>query len=376
MRIGWQIQHVDCRKRKFSSLPNLKTCLPRRSHKPMAAVTLFCCNAQRLLFTPLTCLPKRPPAFKFLPQLPRPTPRLPKNERRLSLYCKTKLDDSEHTPLEKSAVEALDERHYSTIATQFFLWMLCSVYVFWLFLLPNAPGEPVWAIKPHTISLLLDLSLNFFYILPLTNVFGLHLLESPVVNPTVEGLFNLVMGWTVMFAPLLFTDQKRKHYRGSLVLLWAVQMFLTNTVLIPYMAIRLNCERKRQTACVETRSIKMNRSGVQALMTSNAGVVGVIGGIVGLISGWWFFFGRSNNDFGNFFDRWTFFLVYLSSDRPGYAFVWDLCLYSIFQPWLIGSNLSNVEDDKVEVVRFLRFVPYLGLAVYLWCLSRKEEYNS
>lgn len=46
-----------------------------------------------------------------------------------------------------------------------------------------------------------------------------------------EGLFNFVIGWTFMFAPLLFTDRKRDRYKGSLDVLWGLQMFLTNSML-------------------------------------------------------------------------------------------------------------------------------------------------
>lgn len=45
-----------------------------------------------------------------------------------------------------------------------------------------------------------------------------------------EGLFNFVIGWTFMFAPLLFTDRKRDRFKGSLDVLWGMQMFLTNSM--------------------------------------------------------------------------------------------------------------------------------------------------
>jgi len=46
-----------------------------------------------------------------------------------------------------------------------------------------------------------------------------------------EGLFNFVIAWTLMFAPLLFTDSRRDRYKGSLDILWGFQMFLTNSML-------------------------------------------------------------------------------------------------------------------------------------------------
>lgn len=52
---------------------------------------------------------------------------------------------------------------------QAILWTVEGVYVLWLFLLPYAPGDPVWAISSETVNDLVGLSLNFFFILPLLN---------------------------------------------------------------------------------------------------------------------------------------------------------------------------------------------------------------
>ncbi|KAI5077949.1 hypothetical protein GOP47_0007773 [Adiantum capillus-veneris] len=169
-------------------------------------------------------------------------------------------------------------------------------------------GDPVWEIKLDTITMILDLSLDFLFILPLTNLLGIHVLESPAVHPTAEALFNLVMGWSIMFAPMLFTDERRKRYSGSLVALWGIQMFLTNTVFIPYMAIRLNHEDWiNEGVPSKTGSVKLDLSGVQKVMVSGARIVSVVCGAVGLISVLWFFLGRADEGFGNFSDRWTYF---------------------------------------------------------------------
>ncbi|MCO5562894.1 hypothetical protein L7F22_016530 [Adiantum nelumboides] len=237
-------------------------------------------------------------------------------------------------------------------------------------------GDPLWAIKLDTVTMILNLSLNFLFVLPLTNLLGIHILESPAVHPTAEALFNLVMGWSIMFAPLLFTDERRKTFSGSLVALWSIQMFLTNTVLIPYMAIRLNHINRIDDVLSKNSSLKLDLSGVQKVMVSGARVLSVVCGAVGLISLLWFFLGRANEGFGTFSDRWTFFLEYLASDRPGYAFVWDICLYSVFQPWLIGDNLDKVDKRKSEAIGYLRYIPYLGLVAYLWGLSDLEESES
>uniref|UniRef100_A0A175YQV2 Transmembrane protein n=1 Tax=Daucus carota subsp. sativus TaxID=79200 RepID=A0A175YQV2_DAUCS len=204
---------------------------------------------------------------------------------------------------------------------QFVLWAAEGVYIAWLFLLPYAPMS--------------------------------------------EGLFNFVIGWTLMFAPLLFTDRRRDRYKGSLDILWGFQMFLTNTFLIPYMAIRLN-EADGQYTPRKT-------SQLGTVMTNGAAVVGLVGGAVCLISVFWALFGREDGNFGTLTERWDFLLSYLGSERLAYAFIWDICLYTVFQPWLIHDNLQNIEKSKITVVSFLKFVPVIGLVAYLLSLNLDEE---
>ncbi|KAA0049627.1 putative transmembrane protein [Cucumis melo var. makuwa] len=248
---------------------------------------------------------------------------------------------------------------------QILLWGAEAVYILWLFLLPYAPGDPVWAISSETVNSLVGLSLNFFFVLPAMNSVGIRVIDAPVLHPMSEGLFNFVIAWTLMFAPLLFTDRKRDQYSGSLDLLWGLQMFLTNTFLIPYMAIRLN-EASEYSA-------PQPQSKLGTLMTNGAPVVGVIGGAICIISIIWSFVGRADGNFGGVAERWEFLIQYLSSERLAYAFIWDICLYSVFQPWLIGGNLQNVKESKVGVVSSLRFVPVVGLIAYLLFLKLDEE---
>ncbi|XP_075635882.1 uncharacterized protein LOC142608059 [Castanea sativa] len=248
---------------------------------------------------------------------------------------------------------------------QILLWVAEGVYILYLFLLPYAPGDPVWAISSDTINSLVGLSLNFFFILPLMNSVGIRLIDAPVLHPISEGLFNFVIGWTFMFAPLLFTDRKRDRYKGSLDVLWGLQMFLTNTFLIPYMAIRLNE--------ADSDYPPRERSQLGSVMTNGAPIVGLIGGAMCLISGLWALFGRMDGNFGSIGERWNFLISYLGSERLAYAFIWDICFYIIFQPWLIGDNLQNVQKSKTDIVNYLRFVPVVGLIAYLLCLNVDDE---
>uniref|UniRef100_A0A804MF24 Uncharacterized protein n=1 Tax=Zea mays TaxID=4577 RepID=A0A804MF24_MAIZE len=210
-------------------------------------------------------------------------------------------------------------------------------------------GDPVWAISQATISDLIGLSLNFFFVLPLLNS---------------EGLFNLVLAWTLLFAPLLFTDCRRDRYKGSLDVLWGFQMFLTNTFLIPYMAIRLNGP--------EADRSPPRRSQLGSVMVNGAPAVGAVGGLVCVLSIVWAFSGRGDSGFGGIAERWQYLQSYLFSERLAYAFLWDMFLYSVFQPWLIGDNLRNVKADAAGLVSVVRFVPVVGLVAYLLCLEEED----
>jgi len=116
---------------------------------------------------------------------------------------------------------------------------------------------------------------------------------------------------------------------------------------------------------------KLSQLGV--LMIKGAPLVGSIGGAVCLISILWALFGRMDSGFGSLTDRWNYLLSYLGSERLAYAFIWDIVLYSVFQPWLIGENLENVQEDRVGLVNSLRYIPVVGLVAYLLFLKREKE---
>ncbi|VAH48541.1 unnamed protein product [Triticum turgidum subsp. durum] len=187
------------------------------------------------------------------------------------------------------------------------LWGAEAAYILWLFLLPYAPGDPLWAISQATITDLVGLSLNFFFILPLIN----------------------------------------------------------SAFLIPYMAIRLNDVDKNQPP--------PQTSKLSSLMVRGASGVGITGGLVCILSIVWAFFGRADADFGGVLDRWQYAQDYVLTERLAYAFLWDILLYSIFQPWLIGDNLQNAKPKTTEFVNVARFIPVLGIVAYLLCLEEKKD---
>jgi len=131
------------------------------------------------------------------------------------------------------------------------------------------------------------------------------------------------------------------------------------------MAIRLNDLDSNHTPPRPTK--------LASLMTSGASVVGLIGGTVCLLSIFWALFARSDGGFGGISDRLEFLASYLGSERLAYAFIWDIFLYAIFQPWLIGDNLQNVKQSNERTVRNLRFIPVVGLVAYLVCLDNNRD---
>ena len=96
----------------------------------------------------------------------------------------------------------------------------------------------------------------------------------------------------------------------------------------------------------------------------NANSIGWVGGVVGLVSIAWFAVGRYENGFGSVAERWQYLIHYIGSDRPAYAFVWDMGLYTAFQAWLIKDNAGG-QWGRPGFVEKLRFLPFFGLAVFL-----------
>ncbi|WP_144053679.1 hypothetical protein [Baaleninema simplex] len=89
-----------------------------------------------------------------------------------------------------------------------------------------------------------------------------------------------------------------------------------------------------------------------------ARVFGWTGLVVGAIAVVWFFRGRP--EFGGWAERLQFFVEKVTSDRVTVAFSTDLVLFGIFQAVLIGAV-----EPVGSAVRWLRFVPFWGLAIWL-----------
>jgi hypothetical protein len=221
-------------------------------------------------------------------------------------------------------------------------WLISAAYIYVLLLSPPQqilPGEPIWAIQPQTLQELWNQSVNFFFILPILNVLGIKAIPDAIAHPLLESLFNFALAWMFMFLPLLLADPR--GYGLPKVLIWGLAMFLTNVFLCPYMAIRAT---KPPIAV-----------GNKNLLARVFGWIGLVIGIIALI---WSILGRP--EFGDISTRGQYFVQSLISDRMTIAFCVDLVFFTVFQAVLMG-DIEPQGSNK----RWLRFVPFWGLAVWL-----------
>ena len=225
------------------------------------------------------------------------------------------------------------------------LGLLAVSYIYLLFWSPAdwlIPGEPVWALRPETIQAVWDESIDFFFILPLANAAGIHLMEAPQINPVLAALFNLAEAWIFMFLPLLLADPRERRF--SKVTVWGLAMFLTNAILTPYMALRANVPQ-----------VQMTESSKKGWLARGFGLIGLAVGSTALV---WFVV--ANPDFGDLAARWHYLGEQLLTNRLTLAFCVDLGLLAVFQAMLLRA-VEPADSWK----QWLRFVPFWGLAAWL-----------
>ncbi|MEM8810873.1 MAG: hypothetical protein AAGF01_33095, partial [Cyanobacteria bacterium P01_G01_bin.38] len=118
-------------------------------------------------------------------------------------------------------------------------------------------------------------------------------------------------------------------------------MFLTNVFLMPYMAIRLGQVSESQ--------------GEKGILAT---VFGGMGLTVGAIALYWFY--AALPEFGTLSDRFACLGQQVMTNRVTLAFCVDLFLFGIFQAVLMGAIVPQGHS-----LRWLRFVPFFGLAMWL-----------
>ncbi|MEM8612631.1 MAG: nuclear transport factor 2 family protein [Cyanobacteria bacterium P01_H01_bin.105] len=238
----------------------------------------------------------------------------------------------------------LEKPQHSRWGLSRLLWIATITYVGLLLLSPPGwlPGEPVWAIQADTIREILNESLNFFFILPLSNLVGFSYLQAPVVNPAAQGFFNLAEAWIFMFLPLMMMDERSQHLPKMMI--WGLAMFLTNVFLMPYMALRLSQPISKPQSLPNKGTLARG--------------FGSLGLIVGSLAVIWFCLNQP--EFGGLSSRVDYLGQQITHNRVTLAFAVDMILFWIFQIWLMGAMIPINER-----IRSLRFVPFWGLAIWL-----------
>lgn len=215
------------------------------------------------------------------------------------------------------------------------------------------PGPSALQLDPSTWEEVRDLSLNFWLVSPL-----LDLPFAPVLHPSLEGMFNLLLAWAAAFAGFL-SDGRPGRSSGSMLPTIAGMQLLTNAVLLPYLVFRAPEDFEKEGGAV----FREDLAPIEALIGESRVLPPVLT-LVGTTSILWGLFARP--EFGDIATRWYSFCELLGADRLGSSFVVDLVLFALFQGWLVDDDLSR-RGLRPNDARGLaaKFVPFFGLCAYL-----------
>lgn len=240
--------------------------------------------------------------------------------------------------------------------TSAFFWLAGAAYWYVLLLSPSdnpIPGDPAYAIKPETLQEVIASSTDFFFVLPVLNKFGVDVLgQAPEVHPVSLGVFNFAEAYIFMLLPLLMMDKRGRDLPTTKM--WSIGMFLTNAVLLPYMAIRANTpvEGWNPENNADAEGWSETKLGSKGLMSKIFGATGLG---VGLLSVYWTLF--EDPSAGNLSERLAFFNNLMHTDRVSVAFVVDIALVCIWQAYF----MKKIDKDSGA----LAYIPYWGLCLWL-----------
>jgi hypothetical protein len=248
------------------------------------------------------------------------------------------------------------ESEASSALTSAAFWLAGAAYWYVLLLSPSdnpIPGDPAYAIKPETLQEVIASSTDFFFVLPVLNKFGINALgEAPYVHPVSLGVFNFAETFIFMLLPLLLMDKRGRDLPTTKM--WSIGMFLTNAVLLPYMAIRAATpvESWDPSSNADTEGSSETRLGKKGLMSKAFGLAGLG---IGALSVYWTLF--EDPAVGGFAERAEYFNMLMHTDRVSVAFVVDIALVCIWQAYFMKKL------DKEAGA--LAYIPYWGLCIWL-----------
>lgn len=218
------------------------------------------------------------------------------------------------------------------------------VYVGYLLLSPWPPGESLLRVQPDTLREAVDLSLNFWLVLPL-----LWPDTAPSLNPVLEGVFNFVVAWGLLFWGFLIDG---RHQRWPMLPFLLGTTFLTNVFYLPWLALR-----SPTTAPIDSPLSPLERGAESRVWPTLLLAVAITAGA-------WAVGGRPGFDAG--VNRWADFRDLLGRDRLAYSFMVDVIVFWLFQGWLVADDMARRQWHHRPTGWIARLLPFLGLIIYFW----------
>lgn len=224
------------------------------------------------------------------------------------------------------------------------LWGAWVGYVGYLLLSEGPPGDSLLHTRPETLHTAIALSLNFWFVTPL--LFP-HL--APVIHPALEGLFNLVVAWGLLFWGFAVDG---RHQRVPILPFLLGTAFLTNVFYLPWLAIRRPQSEPPQLPLSPLERLGESRGWPLTLL-------GVL-----CVSFLWGAVARP--EFGDLSARWSALVALVQRDRLAYSFVVDCVVFWVFQGWLVKDDMARRRWQNSTMLWVARLVPFVGLVIYLW----------
>jgi hypothetical protein len=220
-----------------------------------------------------------------------------------------------------------------------FIWL---GYISFLLLSDFPPGASLLHLSPDTLREALALSLNFWFVMPL--VFPA---VAPELNPVLEGIFNIVIAWGLLFWGFLLDNRGQRWPMAPFLVGTAL---LTNVFYLPWLALRQPNPQPPQQPL----------SRLELLAESKALPVSLA--LIFVLSILWAGFGRPEMA-----SRWADFLTILHSDRLAYSFLMDMVFFALFQGWLVKDDMARRQWINPAALWTSRLLPFFGLVLYfLW----------
>ena len=230
-------------------------------------------------------------------------------------------------------------------------------YCWFLFISTSAPGPSALELDQATWNEVKDLSLNFWFVLPLFSPDN-----APVVHPGLEMIFNMVLSFSGLFAGFL-SDSRGYKERENLPKVLVGMQFLTNAAWLPYLISRNNNDVFDEDLALrqdeDSNVLKLGESKILPILLTAVFTAGIF----------WGLFARP--DFGGLDERFTSLGTLLSQDRLGFSFLIDLVYFSVFQSWLVDDDAERRDwtstiQEKTTLITVAKRLPFFGLAYYLF----------